>query len=254
MRRSGEECFLLESVEGGEAIGRYTFLGCRPVGRFEISGGSWRLEEGDVIRRGEDPLRALERAVVRPGFVPDLELPPLSGGAVGFLGYDAVRIFETIPDRHLREGRIPDGLFLLFDAVVAFDHVRQRLLLVTALEPKQPGDEEREVEAASARLDRLEALLRAEPELIPMLTLMGSKPSPSIWLCSVVRCWISKAALTAFTAFALASWSLKTIIRPSPAVSTISPWERWMGSTKAEKSCSTILFTSVSGRFALSFV
>jgi len=167
MRRSGEDCFLLESVEGGETIGRYTFLGCRPVGRFEISGGSWRLQEGDVIRRGQEPLRALERAVVRPGFVVDPELPPLSGGAVGFLGYDAVRIFESIPDRHPREGSIPDGLFLLFDAVVAFDHVRQRLLLVTALESKQSGDEEREVEAASARLDRLEAFLQAEPELTP---------------------------------------------------------------------------------------
>jgi anthranilate synthase component I len=168
MRRSGQECFLLESVEGGEATGRYTFLGCGPIARFEISGGTWRVEEGwHGERLEEKPLAALERLVVRPGFVPDPDLPPLSGGAVGFLGYDAVRLFEAIPDRHPREGKIPDGLFLLFDAAVAFDHVRQRLLLVTELDVKRAGDEECEAEAASARLDRLEAFLVAEPQGAP---------------------------------------------------------------------------------------
>lgn len=164
MRRSGQECFLLESVEGGETTGRYTFLGCGPVARFEISGGNFRVSQGwHSERREEEPLVALQRLVVRPGFAADPDLPPLSGGAVGFLGYDAVRLFEAIPDRHPREGKIPDGLFLLFDAVVAFDHVRQRLLLLTELEVKRAGEEEREAEAAAARLDRLEAFLRVEP-------------------------------------------------------------------------------------------
>ncbi len=164
MRRSGKECFLLESVEGGEKAGRYTFLGCGPVARFEISGGRWRVEHGwHAERHEEDPLRALERLVVRPGFEPDPDLPPLSGGAVGFLGYDAVRLFEAIPDRHAREGRVPDSLFLLFDAVVAFDHARQRLLLLTEVELGRPGEEGREAEAAAARLDRLEGFLRSGP-------------------------------------------------------------------------------------------
>jgi anthranilate synthase component 1 len=159
MRRAGQECFLLESAEGGETIGRYTFLGCGPASRFEIS------EASLYARGGQEPLAALERLVVRPNFVADPDLPPLSGGAVGFLGYDAVRLFEEIPDRHPREGKIPDGLFLLFDAVVAFDHVRQRLLLLTELDAKVAGDEDGEAEAAIARLDRLEGFLEAEPEI-----------------------------------------------------------------------------------------
>ena len=161
MRRSGKECFLLESVEGGEAIARYTFLGCGPVARLTIRGRSVEEERGRSRRliRG-DPLAALRRRVVRPRFEEDGDLPPFSAGAVGFLSYDAVRLFESIPDRHPREGSIPDGLFLLFDATVAFDHPRQRLLLLTTIGiPRGGRGKEKEVDAAIARLDRLEAFL-----------------------------------------------------------------------------------------------
>jgi anthranilate synthase component 1 len=161
MRQSGAECFLLESVEGGEAIARYTFLGCEPVARLTITGSTTEEERGGKRRAVKGgALRALERLAVRPGFQEDPELPPLSAGAVGFLGYDAVRIFEAIPDRHPREGVIPDGLFLLFEAVVAFDHPRQRLLLLTNLEVRRGSDRNKAVAAAIKRLDRLERFLR----------------------------------------------------------------------------------------------
>src|SRR5262249_3488267 len=89
------------------------------------------------------------------------DLPPLSAGAVGYLAYDAVRAFERIPDRHGREGTMPDGLFLLYDAVVAFDHPHQRLLLLTNLGVEVESDKEKQVDAAIVRLDRLEAFLSA---------------------------------------------------------------------------------------------
>ena len=108
------------------------------------------------------PLEALERLVRRgrtSSPTPSCRRSPPAPS--GYLGYDAVRLFEAIPDRHPREGTIPDALFLLFDAVAAFDHPRQRLLLLTTLEPGRAGDaERREVDAAIARLDRLEAFLR----------------------------------------------------------------------------------------------
>jgi anthranilate synthase component I len=164
MRQSGAECFLLESVEGGEAIARYTFLGCEPVARLTISGSTTEEERGGKRRAVKGgALRALERLAVRAGFQENPELPPLSAGAVGFLGYDAVRIFEDIPDRHAREGGIPDGLFLLFEAVVAFDHPRQRLLLLTNLEVPRGSDRKKAVTAAIKRLDRLERFLRDMP-------------------------------------------------------------------------------------------
>jgi anthranilate synthase component 1 len=164
MRRSGKECFLLESVEGGEAIARYTFLGCGPEARLTIRGGALEEEQGGSRRAvGGDVLKALSRLAVRPGFESNPDLPPLSAGAVGYLSYDAVRLFEEIPDRHPREGEIPDGLFLLFDATVAFDHPRQRLLLLTNIGVARVSEKEREVDAAIRRLDRLEELLWEDP-------------------------------------------------------------------------------------------
>ncbi len=161
MRASGQECFLLESVEGGETIARYTFLGCRPVGRLSLKGDRTTLERDGRVEGGEiDFLRALESLTVREGFLPNPDLPPLTSGAVGYLGYDAVRLFEKIPDRHPREGALPDALFLLFDAVLAFDHPRQRLLLLTNVESKSSRDEEQAARSAAARLDALERFLR----------------------------------------------------------------------------------------------
>ncbi len=163
MRRSGEECFLLESVEGGEAIARYTFLGCGPVARLTIRSGAVE-EERNGSRRVEKRgfLEALHELAVVGHFEPDADLPPLSAGAVGFLSYDAVRLFENIPDRHRREGNVPEGLFLLFEATIAFDHPRQRLLLLTNVRVERVGEEEAEVDAAIARLDRLEDFVHGE--------------------------------------------------------------------------------------------
>jgi anthranilate synthase component 1 len=163
MRRSGEECFLLESVEGGEAIARYTFLGCGPVARLTTRGGAVE-EERNGSRRAEKRgfLEALHELAVVRDFEPDPDLPPLSAGAVGFLSYDAVRLFEEIPDRHPREGNVPEGLFLLFEATIAFDHPRQRLLLLTNVRVERAGEEEAAVDAAVARLDRLEDFVHGE--------------------------------------------------------------------------------------------
>jgi anthranilate synthase component 1 len=167
MRSSGSECFLLESVEGGEAMARYTFLGVAPAARLTVRGGKVEIER-DGRRRpaGSGALEALHALVVREGFAPDPDLPPLCAGAVGFLSYDAARLFEKIPDRHSREGEIPDALFLLFDSVVAFDHVRQRLLLLTCADLSGAGGE-REAEAALSRLDRLEEFLSVSPPGTP---------------------------------------------------------------------------------------
>ncbi len=166
MRAGGSECFLLESVEGGETIARYTFLGCEPVARLTSGRRGIELEDAEGIRpAGEDFLAALDALATRAGFVGDPDLPPLSSGAVGFLGYDAVRLFEVIPDSHPRDGNIPDALFLRYESVVAFDHARQRLLLVTDVATAGEGSDAAELasaaDAAMARLDRLEAFLHA---------------------------------------------------------------------------------------------
>jgi anthranilate synthase component 1 len=177
MRESGAECFLLESVAGGEAVARYTFLGCAPVARLTLDGGRvWEERGGHRVELAMEPLQALERLVTPSRFVRDPDLPPLSAGAVGYLSYDAVRAFEDIPDRHAREGAIPDGLFLLYDCVVAFDHPHQRLLLLTNVAVSDERERERQIDAAIVRLDRLEAFLSASEVGRPAAAVGGDDP------------------------------------------------------------------------------
>ena len=163
MRASGDESFLLESVEGGEAVARYTFLGTGPSARLTVRDGQALLERNGRSESCEgSPLTVLDGLVRRSELVSDPDLPPLVSGAVGYLTYDAVRLFESIPDRHPREGDIPDALFLLFEAVAAFDHPRQRLLLLTTIDRGGEPDPARAVDAAIARLDGLEEFATGE--------------------------------------------------------------------------------------------
>jgi anthranilate synthase component I len=157
MRGSGEECFLLESVEGAEAVARYSFLGVAPSARLTARGARVEIEREGKRRESRVPLlEALDALTLRERYEPDPDLPPFCGGSVGYLSYDAARLFETLPDRHPRVSGMPDALFLRFDAVVAFDHAGNRVLAITTAEE---GDSDR----ASARLDALEGFVRSAP-------------------------------------------------------------------------------------------
>ena len=151
LRSTGAECFLLESGEGEESIARYTFLGVAPSARLTVRGSDVEIEAEGVRRPAETTaLAALDSLARKEGFRSDPDLPPFCGGAVGYLSYDAARLFEAVSDRHPRESGVPDALFLRFDAVIAFDHSRRRLLLLTA------GDGG---EGAEVELDRLQAAI-----------------------------------------------------------------------------------------------
>ena len=153
LRSSGEECFLLESLEGSEALARYTFLGVAPSARLTARNGVIEIERGGARRASRLPfLPALEALTRRERYEPDPDLPPFCAGSVGFLGYDAARLFEEVPDRHPTEGNVPDALFLRFDAIAAFDRTRGKVLLTTTAEEGDPA-------AATARLDALERTL-----------------------------------------------------------------------------------------------
>ncbi len=142
-----ERAFLLESVVGGERLARYSFLGRDPVETVEIRG------------RDDDMLSALRRRMGKPAAVVP-GLPRFTGGAVGYVTYDAARLFENIPDRHAPSG-LPLASFSFYRSLVAFDHVRQLVVLIANAEP----GERRAYERAQDVLDGLEAdLRRARPE------------------------------------------------------------------------------------------
>jgi anthranilate synthase component 1 len=142
LSRGKRQAFLLESVEGGERSGRFSFLGAGPRSTL-----SWRLgQPGDPVERIRHELRS-HQAVRVPG------TPRFSGGLVGFLSYDAVKLFEPrVPISGPDELGFPDALFMDFDEVVAFDNLRHSLHVIVEVRC-QAGDDPRALyHAALARI------------------------------------------------------------------------------------------------------
>ncbi len=160
------EAFLLESVEGGETIGRYTFIGIRPFRTMTAAnGGITEATPGaPPVTRSGDIFAELKSALAghTPARLPGL--PPFTSGAVGFFAYDIVRQIEHLPTLAVDELHVPDAHLMFFDEVLAFDHVRKAIhLIVTAgtRTPLSPLTAQSAYADANARLDRLEALLEA---------------------------------------------------------------------------------------------
>jgi len=149
--------FLLESVEGGEHLGRYSFLGKDPFLILRGRENETLIERAGVTERSEKPFIATLRELMngfQSPFVPGL--PRFTGGAVGYLGYDTAPWFEPAV---ARDGDTSDGDaagFMLFDTVLAFDHVQHRILLIA--NARISGDEDLRAlyQFACAKIDFLE--------------------------------------------------------------------------------------------------
>jgi anthranilate synthase component 1 len=150
-----ERAFLLESVVGGERIARYSFLGRDPVLTIEAWGRRVVERRGSERRELEQPLLAALRAHMGPPAAEVPGLPRFTGGAVGYLSYDAARLFESLPDRH-PPADAPLASFSFYRSLVAFDHVLQRIALIADAEPGSRAA----YEAAQVELDGLEEQLR----------------------------------------------------------------------------------------------
>src|SRR5919202_2831566 len=150
--------FLLESVEGGEHVGRYSFLGKDPFLILRSRGGRTTIERGGVTTDSEPPfidtLRSL-MADFRSPFVPDL--PRFTGGAVGYLGYGAASWFEPVLADlgDGADGADPAG-FMLFDTVLAFDHVQHRILIIANARITADDDLESLYHFACAKIEFVE--------------------------------------------------------------------------------------------------
>src|SRR5262245_52202121 len=150
--------FLLESVEGGEHVGRYSFLGKDPFLILRARDGKTTLERGGTLTESDRPFVETLRGLMadfRSPFVPDL--PRFTGGAVGYLGYGAASWFEPVLG-DLGEGA--DGAdqagFMLFDTVLAFDHVQHRILIIANARITADDDLEALYLFACAKIDFLE--------------------------------------------------------------------------------------------------
>lgn len=173
----GRFAYLLESVEGGENIGRYSFLGGAPSLVFSTQGREITIDRQGVaetraLADGEDPLHVLKALMgeYRVAKVPGL--PKFYGGAVGYFSYDSVRFFEELPAAPPDDLQLPDCIFVFTEACVIFDHVRHRILMVSNVHVD--GDPDATYDQAAAKIDDLIAQLQA-PETRPLGLLPGAE-------------------------------------------------------------------------------
>lgn len=140
LRKISAHCYLLESVSGPEAHGRYTFLGYDP--KTGISCRNGKIKIGDVTFTTENPARELRR-LMKEYRSPKLEnLPPFTGGLVGYFSYD----YFGYQEPRIRTAKDDDAHFqdldlMLFDRVIAFDHFRQKLILIANMRLDEPETE-----------------------------------------------------------------------------------------------------------------
>ncbi|MEK6725401.1 MAG: anthranilate synthase component I [Deltaproteobacteria bacterium] len=158
---TGKHSFLLESVEGGEKWGRYSFLGSNPSIIFKCKGNSITVTRDTVSETFEshDPLSVIKELMSRYRPVKLLGLPRFFGGAVGFLSYDMVRFFEDIGSRAADTLKIDDAVFMITDTLLIFDNLKHRIKVVS--NAHIDGDAESAYSEAVARIDAIIGRLRA---------------------------------------------------------------------------------------------
>lgn len=130
--------FLLESVEGGEKVGRYTFVGARPYMILRARGSQIALERNGRKEKLEGSVfKVLDRLLRehRPAHVAGL--PPFTAGAVGFFAHDAVRQLEKLPELARDELKIADCVLMFFDRLLAFDHVRHEIFIIAVADVRK---------------------------------------------------------------------------------------------------------------------
>ena len=160
--------FLLESVEGGEKLARYSFLGGDPVLVFKSKGQEVEIRRGrhkeKVIAKG-DPLEVLKRIMSMYRVVDPGGLPRFYGGAVGYVGYDIVRFFERLPEENPDDLGLPDSIFILSSFLLIFDHVSRTIKVVCYAFIEDDVDSA--YRFAMKKIDRTIVRLRRTPRLTP---------------------------------------------------------------------------------------
>ncbi len=164
--------FLLESVEGGEQVGRYSFVGVDPKDIISLKGNvvthdTSGTETSRVLADGEDVLHVIKEQMdaYTPADLPGL--PRFSGGAVGYMGYDVVRFFEKLPETAVSVLDFPDAIFMIADTLVVFDHARHRLMILA--NARVNGDVE------AAYVDAIQMIERVSERLIRPLPAIPQK-------------------------------------------------------------------------------
>lgn len=158
IREGAKYPFLLESVEGGEQLARYSFIGRNPYQQLKFDGKKTILKNEKESKELDipyfDELRRLTTAYSEP-FLP--ELPRLTGGAVGFSAYDTFRLVEHLPNIPEDDLNLPEANWAFYDEVFAFDHVKHQVVLIKTVFTEEEDNLEEAYEKAQQCLDVMES-------------------------------------------------------------------------------------------------
>jgi anthranilate synthase component 1 len=158
--RDAKYSFLLESVEGGETIARYTFTGANPEEVFRARGRTCSLEgNGKRLDFEDDPIAQLRKLTTRYRPVRVAGLPPLIAGAIGYFAYDMVRLFERIPSRSKDDVGLDDCVMMFYLGLVVFDHVRHRVWVIRNVFTEGKGSLREKYDAAVRQIHQTRRLL-----------------------------------------------------------------------------------------------
>lgn len=159
--KSRGHSFLLESIEGEEKIGRFSFIGINPRFIFTSSGRRVTIfKDGRIIRDEEvlNPIHALKHFLRQFKMAGDRYLPRFIGGAVGYMSYDMVRFMEVIPEIAKDDLSLPDSVFIITQQVIVFDHLKRTMKIVVLVEPD--GDIKRRYREACSVIEETISRLR----------------------------------------------------------------------------------------------
>jgi len=157
--------FLLESVEQGIQVGRYTFIGVSAAATLTLEGGTVTIERDGTVEQhdaGDDPLHFIRDEIARTPRPHGYELPGPFAGAVGYIGYDVARYFERLPHPDNEGLALPDYRFVIPRSIVVFDHVRSEIEIVVLPPDGPPGEA---YQAAAREIDDLLDALASPLEL-----------------------------------------------------------------------------------------
>lgn len=176
--------FLLESIEGGEKVGRYSFIGFNPFSNFVIRGNEYTIQSRHpdvtvlpkLVEGIKDPIAALKVIFSHYKTATIDGLPRLASGAIGYFGYETIRLLEAIPEAKNDELKLDDALLMFLDTLFVFDNVKRKLLLVSnAYVPPGSTDEylKNEYDKAVVEIVKMKQILQKPLPEKPRVSRVG---------------------------------------------------------------------------------
>ena len=230
LKVAGHPSFLLESVEQGERVARYSFIGTGERRRIEARGYSVTVTAGDSVEtfEADDPLKVLWDLTVFETQV-DPNLPDFWAGAVGYASYDLIRCYENLPDDNPDELNVPDLLFIQPEVLIIFDHLKRRIFIVAQAQVGDEADEARARALVEESYQRLRGPLPGVPgdragkrtEFVPNFTkeqymAAVAKAVDYIHAGDIFQCVPSQRMTADLGAHPFAIYRALRVINPSP--------------------------------------